>query len=148
MYRFMAILTLASMAATAAEQSRKSTKEAKAVTKAAPRQAVVRPPETEVPAGAKEIEPNLYRYTDPQGKTWIYKRTLFGLMKHEETAEERAAAGRVAPPPDDGLKVVEDGETLRFSRPTPFGESRWTRKKTDPLDESERAAWERAKKKE
>jgi hypothetical protein len=30
-----------------------------------------------LPAGATEVEPNLYRYTDAQGKTWMYRRTPF-----------------------------------------------------------------------
>lgn len=144
MYRFIAILMLIPMGLATA-QSRKTGTPAKTVSKAAPPQAVVRKPETEIPVGAKEIEPNLYRYTDAQGKTWIYKRSLFGLMKHEETAAERAAANApaITAAPGEGLKVVEDGELLRFARSTPFGESRWSKKKTDELDESERAAWAR-----
>ncbi len=30
-----------------------------------------------IPAGAVAIESNLYRHTDAQGKTWIYRRTPF-----------------------------------------------------------------------
>ncbi len=144
MVRFIVGLMLVSMAE--AQQRKAAPIEAKPVSKAAQPRAVVRQPETKIPAGAKQIEPNLFRYTDPQGKVWIYKESPFGLMKHEETAAERAERAAAPVATDDGLKAVEDGETIRFSRETPFGESRWTRKKTDKLEDAERAAWERARK--
>ena len=40
---------------------------------------------TTIPAGAKLVEPNLYRYTDSNGKTWKYRQTPFGFSKWEET---------------------------------------------------------------
>ncbi len=34
-----------------------------------------------IPKGANEVEPNLFRYTDPQGKTWIYRKIPFGVSE-------------------------------------------------------------------
>jgi len=36
-----------------------------------------------IPAGAVVVESNLYRHTDAQGKTWIYRRTPFGITRAE-----------------------------------------------------------------
>ena len=53
------------------------------------------PPPT-IPKEAKEVSPGVYRYTDAQGKNWIYGRTPFGISKVEERAEP--AADSAAPP--------------------------------------------------
>src|ERR1700683_1788928 len=47
-----------------------------------------------IPDGAKLVEPNLYRYTDSDGKTWNYRQTPFGISKWEETS---APAAQPAP---------------------------------------------------
>jgi len=95
-----------------------------------------------VPAGAEKIGPETWRYKDASGKTWIYRRTPFGVTRSEEAEkdETEAAAG-----PASQITAVEDGDSVRFVRRTPFGDRKWTRKKTE-LDEIERAAWEREQK--
>ena len=40
------------------------------------------------------------------------------------------------------MKATEDGDTIRFERPGPFGTYKWQRKKTD-LDEMEQTVWAR-----
>ena len=97
-----------------------------------------------IPPDAKEIEPGVYRWTDKQGKTWILRRSPFGVMKGEEKPE-KANAEAEANDPSVALKVVEEGDQLSFERRTPFGVSRWTKKKTE-LDELEQRAWEREQK--
>src|SRR6202453_791272 len=47
-----------------------------------------------IPASATQVEPNLYRYTDSDGKTWNYRQTPFGISKWEETS---APAAQPAP---------------------------------------------------
>ncbi len=89
-----------------------------------------------IPPEAKQIETNVYRYTDREGKTWILNQTPFGIMR----SEEKLSMTEDDLPP--GMTVVEDGEMLKFERPTIFGPVRWTRKKTE-LTEMERKAWER-----
>lgn len=90
-----------------------------------------------IPAGAVTIESNLYSHTDAQGKTWIYRRTPFGIT--------RAEARSTAPVSHDELtntKAWDDGDAIRFERPGPFGVYRWRTKKS-ALDAAERAVWAR-----
>jgi hypothetical protein len=90
-----------------------------------------------LPEGAKQIAPYKYRYTDPEGKAWIYRRTPFGVMKFEEKYDETTTTEAPA-----NMRAFEEGDSIRFERPTPFGTMRWTRKKSE-LNDVEKAAWER-----
>jgi hypothetical protein len=94
-----------------------------------------------LPAGAKETAPGQWRYTDAQGKTWTYRRTPFGFVRSDATEEQAP----VEAPAD--MKAFEQGDEIRFERPTPFGVVRWTRKKAE-LNDVERAAWEREQKRQ
>jgi len=87
-----------------------------------------------LPSGAKQVEPGLYRYTDAQGKTWMYRQTPFGLAKWED---KPATAAPVAEP-EVPVSITDLGDSVQFERPTPFGPHKWTKKKTD-LNEEERA---------
>jgi len=100
---------------------------------------VTRP--VEIPNGAVEVEPGTFRVTDVKGKTWFYRRTPFGVMRCEERPEDLRVKAA-----DEYLdvKAVEDGESIRFERPTPFGLHQWTTKKSE-LDEMERTVWNREK---
>jgi len=100
-------------------------------------------PPLAIPANAVETAPGTYNVTDATGKQWIYRRTPFGIVKFED----RAAAGedttkKVA----ENIQAVEEGEFIRFERPSPFGTYRWKQKKTE-LDPLEQAAWDRAREK-
>jgi hypothetical protein len=101
-------------------------------------QATAGGPPNGVPAAAVRVDATTWRYTDPKGKAWIYRRTPFGMMKIEEN---QATPTKSAPRPI--TKVVEDGDQLHFERVTPFGMQRWTRKKSD-LTAEERQIWEEA----
>ncbi len=98
---------------------------------------------TAVPKDAVEIEPGVYRWKDAQGKSWILRRSPFGLLKGEEPSKSEPVGEE-----DDAslaIKVFEEGDELRFERRTPFGVSRWTKKRTE-LDELEQRAWDREQK--
>jgi hypothetical protein len=125
------------------------------------------------PKGAEEIAPHTYRYKDQAGKVWIYKQTPFGYVKRPEDAlpEKSENASSTPSPfgpvknsaPSKGrndatpfgnskasagpgiTKAVEEGDSIRFERPSPFGPYRWTRKKTD-LTAAEQEAWDRLRK--
>jgi hypothetical protein len=90
-----------------------------------------------IPAGAVLVAPGSYRYTDPAGTAWIYRQTPFGVARLEEKLAAEAPS-----PGQDYIRATEDGDTIRFERPGPFGPYRWQRKKSE-LSESERAIWDR-----
>ena len=102
--------------------------------------------EITIPAGAVEVEPYTFRYTDAQGKKWIYRKTPFGISRAEDKAVDDPKA--VDPKKEenarriDATTAVEDGDTVRFERSGPFGITKWQRKKTE-LNEVERAVWDR-----
>ena len=118
-----------------------------AADKAAPKKAKPAPnkvQEITIPPGAVEVEPYAYRFTDAQGKRWIYRKTPFGISR----AEDKAVGGVEDPKKEENARLidsttaVEDGETVRFERPGPFGVAKWQRKKTE-LNEVEHAVWDR-----
>jgi len=100
------------------------------------------PVELTLPAGAKQVELGTYTFTDAQGKKWIYRKTPFGLARMEDKPVEVSSA-----PSGDGITAKEDGDTVRFERPGPFGTYRWQKKKSELADD-EKAAWERSKDKD
>jgi hypothetical protein len=112
-------------------------------------------PESNVSAvpGAAEISPGLFKHTDRGGKTWLYRKTPFGVVK---SADDPAVAIKDSDPaparhgnPFGDYKssaatgapaatAVEDGDSYKFERNTPFGPTRWTRKKSElTADEQE-----------
>ena len=97
------------------------------------------PAELVLPAGAKQVDLGTYTFTDAQGKKWIYRKTPFGLTRFEDKPVV-ASSG-------DGIIAKEDGDTIRFERPGPFGTYKWQKKKSELADD-EKAAWERSKDKD
>src|SRR5437879_1051591 len=95
------------------------------------------PAEIVIPAGAMLVEPGTYTFTDAQGKKWMYRKTPFGIAKFEDKPADAPATAAAT------ITATEDGDSVRFERPGPFGPYRWQKKKTE-LDSDERAAWERS----
>jgi len=90
-------------------------------------------PAPSIPAGATLVEPDLYRYTDSSGKTWNYRQTPFGITKWEEGS---APASQLNPQVhSEPVTITDLGDSYRFQRKTPFGESNWIRKKSELTDE-------------
>ena len=102
------------------------------------------PAELTLPAGAKQVELGTYTFTDAQGKKWIYRKTPFGLARYEDKPVEVSASASSS---GDRIVAKEDGDTIRFERPGPFGTYRWQKKKSE-LAGDEKAAWERSKDKD
>lgn len=70
------------------------------------------------------------------------RKTPFGEFKNAPDPQRGAPAPVQAAP---GLRVAgESADTVTFERKSPFGPSRWQRKKSE-LSAEERAAWERSK---
>jgi hypothetical protein len=128
--------TTVKKAAPAAATSKKTTKATATKSKAVAKK--VQPP-AGPPKGAVEVEPGTFRWVDPKGKSWIYSQSPFGWMKGEEQESFRATD----PVPTDWT-VTDQGDSLTFDRPYPFGGNKqWTVKKTD-LTEMEAAVWKRS----
>ena len=85
-----------------------------------------------VPEGAKEVGPNLYRYTDAQGKNWLLRKTPFGVSKWEEKPGEQLAAESPSPV---SATAKDLGDSVEFQSMTPFGPQKWIRKKSELTDQ-------------
>ena len=84
-----------------------------------------------VPAGAKEVEPYLFAFTDAQGKKWLYRQTPFGVVKWEDKPVTAAPMADNTNP----VVITDLGDSIRFSWKTPFGVQTWVRKKTELTDD-------------
>jgi hypothetical protein len=108
-----------------------------------------------VPKEATEVKPGVYRYVDKEMKVWLYTKSPFGYMRSsEEDGAKQSAEPARKPNPEKtpfgesraasnapATKVIEQGDSVRFERPSPFGVYRWTRKKTE-LNDDEKTLWE------
>jgi len=113
-------------------QDKKDTKQSKDAAKSEPSKTAPSevPRSEQIPKGAVRVEPNLYRYVDPQGKTWFYRQLPFGVSKYEDKPAEPTAVS------EQPAAIVRDlGDSVEFQRQTPFGVSKWMRKKADLTDE-------------
>jgi len=90
-------------------------------------------------AEPKKNAPAEQRVTGKDGKTYILRKTPFGVAKVEDKPE----AKKVSAPPAD-FRAFEDGDKVRFEKRTPFGTARWVRNKNE-LDEEEKAVLERSR---
>lgn len=106
------------------------------------------PPVQTIPAGAVQVESNLYRYTDSNGKTWNYRQTPFGINKWEQSAtpETQPAPAptaqttsqspfRSAETKTEPITVTDLGDRYQFDKNTPFGHTTWVRKKSEVTKE-------------
>ena len=93
-----------------------------------------------VPKDAVEIEPFYWHAKDKAGVVWIYHQTPFGIVKDQARGDEITGDRVVDTPTPGELIVVDKGTEIQFTRPTPFGPSVWTAKKTR-LNAEEAQAW-------
>ena len=91
-----------------------TTKNKKAAPKAPPAATSSAP---KIPEGAKQIEPYLYSYTDPQGKKWVYRETPFGVVKWEDKPSAAPVIDNSSP-----VVITDLGDSVRFQWKTPFGD--------------------------
>jgi hypothetical protein len=131
------ILITAGLIFTASAQSGSTTGTTDTSKKSDSKKAVRTPESPKIPADATLLPDGSYRYVDKDGKKWIYRTTPFGVSK----AEERPAAP-VAQIVDDPARSEDLGDSVRFTRPTPFGSKVWTKKKTE-LDSYEKSIVDR-----
>lgn len=98
----------------------------------------------QIPAGAVESEPGTFRFADAQGKKWIYRQTPFGIAGMEDVPSGQALPSDKAGADVEGsdVKATQDGGTIHFERPGPFGVYRWQKSQSE-LNAMEQAVWDR-----
>jgi hypothetical protein len=131
----LAALAVFASAALAEQPAKKTAPKKTAAVKAKPARKTPAP--VTIPADAKEISPGLYRWVDPKGQAWTYRKTPFGIMRGPEQKAETPASV-----PTDWT-ATDAGDSVAFTGPSPFGPKHWTVKKTE-LSETEAAVWKRA----
>jgi hypothetical protein len=103
-----------------------------------------------VPADAQPLPDGVWRWVDANKKVWLLQESRQGLLKVEETKGAGPFAGpnakKASEPSADAvldlMSVKEEGDSLRFYRPGPFGQYSWVKKKTQ-LNREETIVWER-----
>lgn len=87
-----------------------------------------------IPKDAVKNENGTYSYTDKQGKKWLYRDTPFGVIR-TPGPESGADAQPNPKPATPATKVIDKGDTVQFERSSPFGVTKWEKKKSDLTDE-------------
>ncbi len=118
-----------------------------ATVKVEKKQATVPPTQsTGLPTEAVEVSPGVYKLADKTGKVWFYRRTPFGVSRYEQPKEQTAEIQAKYDAEVPATQITDQGDTVKFVRPGPFGNYTWVKKKAD-LDESEKADYEAWQKK-
>lgn len=84
-----------------------------------------------IPAGAVKTAPNTYSYTSADGVKWTYRETPFGVVK----IEDKPVAAQPVMEDKNPTVITDLGESVKFTRQTPFGAQSWTKKKADLSDD-------------
>jgi hypothetical protein len=92
-----------------------------------------------IPAEAVANPDGTYAYTDKAGKQWIYSKTPFGVSKIQNMGS--APSGFTTTPKEQLIQSTDQGDSVKFSRQTPFGTTTWEKKKSELTDE-ERALYQ------
>ena len=96
--------------------------------------AAKKPAPLTIPKDAVRNPDGTYSYTDKEGKKWRYVNTAFGVMRSEDGPDAPTPAAATA----HWTKATDNGDTVIFEQPTPFGPARMEKKKSD-LTPEERA---------
>jgi glucose/arabinose dehydrogenase len=87
-----------------------------------------------IPTDATANPDGTYSYTDKAGKQWTYSKTPFGVSK-TQTAVAGSGGAMAAAPMEQTVKSTDRGDTVLFEKPSPFGTSKWEKKKSELTDE-------------
>ena len=138
MNRWIAIIALSALAMTSASAADDKKDQKKTATTAKAAVPVVQP--LVIPKDATANSDGTYSYTDKAGKKWIFSKTPFGISKVQDMTG--TAPMMPAAPPGQFMKAFDNGDTVKFERQSPFGTTKWEKKKSELTDE-ERAVVER-----
>lgn len=85
-----------------------------------------------IPANAVKIDEQTYKVTEKDGKTWVYRRTPFGLSRlAEEQFRKQEEAANIKPSIEANVRVIDMGDAFKFERAHPFGIQVWKKKKSE-----------------
>jgi hypothetical protein len=85
-----------------------------------------------IPKDAVANADGSFAYTDKTGKKWIYNKTPFGVSRMQDMG---VASTSGTESKADLVKSVDSGDTVKFERQSPFGTTKWEKKKADLTDE-------------
>ena len=103
------------------------------------------PASNAIPANAVKIDEQTYKVKEKDGKTWVYRRTPFGLSRvAEEQFRKQEDAAPIRPSSQSSVRVIDLGDEYKFERAHPFGIQVWKRKKAE-LTGEEKGYIEKAK---
>jgi hypothetical protein len=85
-----------------------------------------------IPANAVKIDDTTYKMAEKDGKTWVYRRTPFGLSRMtEEQFRKQQEPVSLAPVKQANVRVIDMGSGYRFERAHPLGVQVWKKKKSE-----------------
>jgi hypothetical protein len=132
------VLTIALLAAfgLAAQAPAKTTQKAHAAKTRAKAAAAkpATPKAIQIPKDAVARPDGTYAWTDKAGKSWIFVRTPFGVIR--SAAQSSPASASIA-----DAKAIDAGDKVRFETRTPFGVITHEKSKAD-LTDDERKLYE------
>lgn len=87
---------------------------------------------TTIPADAVKIDEQTYKVKEKDGKTWVYRKTIFGVSRlEEEQFRKQNEAALIKPSTEAPVKVTDLGAEYKFERAHAFGIQVWKKKKTE-----------------
>src|SRR5436190_898758 len=75
-----------------------------------------------IPADAVKIDEQTFKAKDKDGKTYVYRKTPFGVSRlTEEQFQKQVEASPIKPAREAAVKVTDLGAEYKFERAHPFG---------------------------
>jgi len=90
-----------------------------------------------IPKDATENPDGTYSYTDKDGKKWLFSKTPFGISRTEDMTGKAPIFATATP--GQYINATDNGDTVKFERQSPFGNTKWEKNKSE-LNDEERAA--------
>ena len=124
------VMTAASLAAQASASTGTTTPKVTKKTVAAKKATTAAAKPLTIPTDAVANADGTYAWKDKQGKSWTFVKTPFGVMKSEAYSAPAVASSSLT-----GVKAFDEGDKVRFERPSPFGPIKYEKNKTDLTDD-------------
>jgi hypothetical protein len=101
-----------------------------------------------IPKDAKQLDASTWRWSDPHGEDWIYRKTPFGISHYKESEEALRAGSTPAPIPAAGVpseakaidastwRAVDSKGAAWIYKKTPFGMNKYREQDAEKRDEA------------